>query len=188
MNQNDYIAHWGIRGMKWGIRRYQNADGTLTEAGKKRRASKEEKKTKVSKMSDSELQQSLSRLRMEAEYKRLLAERKPKRSGRIKKIMGDIGEQAVKSLATKGIEKIVKKVFSEPDPRTKLDVKDVTKLSDKKLAEYNKRYAAEKLARKNAEERISEIAERAERNRIDSAERARYEQWLEDRAIFNRTI
>lgn len=28
--------HWGIRGMRWGIRRYQNPDGTLTPAGKKR--------------------------------------------------------------------------------------------------------------------------------------------------------
>lgn len=31
-----YIAHHGILGMKWGIRRYQNKDGTLTEEGKKR--------------------------------------------------------------------------------------------------------------------------------------------------------
>lgn len=30
------IAHHGIKGQKWGIRRYQNADGTLTEAGKLR--------------------------------------------------------------------------------------------------------------------------------------------------------
>lgn len=30
------IAHHGIKGQKWGIRRYQNPDGTLTEAGKKR--------------------------------------------------------------------------------------------------------------------------------------------------------
>jgi hypothetical protein len=30
-----YLAHHGIPGMKWGIRRYQNEDGTLTEAGKK---------------------------------------------------------------------------------------------------------------------------------------------------------
>lgn len=31
-----YLAHHGIKGMKWGVRRYRNADGTLTAAGKKR--------------------------------------------------------------------------------------------------------------------------------------------------------
>ena len=30
------LIHHGILGMKWGIRRYQNEDGTLTEAGKRR--------------------------------------------------------------------------------------------------------------------------------------------------------
>lgn len=29
------LYHWGIKGMKWGVRRYQNKDGTLTAAGKK---------------------------------------------------------------------------------------------------------------------------------------------------------
>ena len=38
MNQkkNNSLSHYGILGMKWGVCRYQNADGTLTEAGKKR--------------------------------------------------------------------------------------------------------------------------------------------------------
>ena len=31
-----YLAHHGILGQKWGIRRYQNKDGSLTAAGKKR--------------------------------------------------------------------------------------------------------------------------------------------------------
>lgn len=38
---NDYIAHHGTKGMKWGVRKYQNADGSLNEAGKKRYAKKE---------------------------------------------------------------------------------------------------------------------------------------------------
>lgn len=33
---NDYLAHHGILGQKWGVRRYQNKDGSLTSAGKKR--------------------------------------------------------------------------------------------------------------------------------------------------------
>lgn len=42
----DFIAHYGILGMKWGIRRYQNADGSLTAAGKKRYSSGKEGETR----------------------------------------------------------------------------------------------------------------------------------------------
>ena len=36
MNDHIYLAHHGIKGMKWGVRRFQNEDGSLTSAGKAR--------------------------------------------------------------------------------------------------------------------------------------------------------
>ena len=43
------LYHWGIKGMKWGVRRYQNEDGTLTPAGRKRIEKKDQKWAKKKK-------------------------------------------------------------------------------------------------------------------------------------------
>lgn len=44
---NGELYHWGVKGMKWGVRRYQNKDGSLTKAGMKRYQKEEEAKAKA---------------------------------------------------------------------------------------------------------------------------------------------
>lgn len=77
------LNHHGVKGMKWGVRRFQKKDGSLTSAGKKRYASsspkkvskpssesKQEKKT-VKDLSDEELRKRITRLQLEKQYKDL---------------------------------------------------------------------------------------------------------------------
>ena len=49
-----YIQHFGILGMHWGVRRYQNADGSLTAAGKKRYAAEKKVTDKIKKTHNSQ--------------------------------------------------------------------------------------------------------------------------------------
>lgn len=73
------IQHSGIKGQRWGVRRFQNEDGTLTEAGKAR-YNQDGSRKNPEKMSDTELANANRRLSAESQYRQLTGTTQPGRS------------------------------------------------------------------------------------------------------------
>lgn len=113
---SSYIQHWGIKGQKWGVRRFRNPDGTLTDAGKARyRINPDGSITKKTSrnMTDSELKASINRLVAEKQFDGLIKDldkSKSKKSGQsaVKKILGFTGNKILAPILTATATSIAK--------------------------------------------------------------------------------
>ena len=159
------LRHHGVKGQKWGVRRYQNADGSLKSSGKKRYAKESDKadkpktpskavasvkkiassgakkietkkvesaakkeakkeavaarkaemqeleamrKRSVKDMTDTELKNSIERMRKEKEYAELMAVVNPKKSS----VVADVGGKIVKGAVEKSGEQLLTQVLN----------------------------------------------------------------------------
>lgn len=106
--ENNELRHHGIKGQRWGIRRFQNRDGSLTSAGKKRRADdsdtdenkqKQEPRNKTMKqMTNEELREKITRLEIEKEYINLMNQVHPPKSHAGKKFVLDVLKKSGENL------------------------------------------------------------------------------------------
>lgn len=154
---NDYLAHHGILGMKWGVRRYQNKDGTLTAEGRRRSqvygkdppvygknplstpAKKSSKKKKISDMTDEELIRDNRRHALEAQYKKNHPEKKSKLQSSKEAI--DSGRQLTNQM--KNLNQVVK------NTRKRKNTKDLSEMTDDDLRRL--------INRKNLEQQYRNI-------------------------------
>ena len=128
----DELYHHGIKGQRWGIRRYQNKDGSLTAAGRKRAAKLEKEYTSltgrkpggnngnsgksnsknksIKDMSDQELREQANRLTLENNYinaKNTSVRLNPKHVSLGGRIMSHIGNQVIVPGATEAGKNLV---------------------------------------------------------------------------------
>lgn len=92
------LQHHGIKGMKWGIRRYQNKDGSLTPEGRNRYS--DDTSSHVKNMTDQELRDRINRLQLEKQYKSLLEPSGQKTVNKGKAFVQNVLETSGKNIAT----------------------------------------------------------------------------------------
>lgn len=91
------LYHFGIKGMKWGVRRFQNKDGTRTTAGKNRRKEyssdyiDSRTKKSIRSMSNEELKKRINRYQLENQYRNLEPSVYNKGMTMAKKIIATVG-------------------------------------------------------------------------------------------------
>jgi hypothetical protein len=160
-NNSNNLYHHGIPGMKWGIRRYQNKDGSLTPAGRKRAdkmkdeytkltgkrlirkpASKAknleeiDKKKSAKDMTDSELREKTNRLNLENNYNMAVSNNKAYQEQHVsrgKKVIDTLLKDVITPAATDVGKQLVKSYMTKA-------VNDGLKLEDEyKIHTNNKK-------------------------------------------------
>lgn len=162
---DQHLAHHGIKGMRWGVRRTDaqlgnkssifSRFGSSNKTTPSKQVTAKPKEKKVSEMTDEELRIKLNRLNMEKQYKQYMAEMNPKKQSRFKKVAGDILESSIKTLAAKAMESAATNLLKASKPEEP-SVNELLKKKNRSTGEMQK-LNAYFAAKKTLEATLSEM-------------------------------
>ena len=96
MEMEEYLAHYGVKGMRWGRRK-----GTTPSDDHKKVAAI--RKKKVSEMSNTELREALNRMKMQNEYAQNSKQLREAGKSKASKALKGLAKVTVKSIAVAGV-------------------------------------------------------------------------------------
>ncbi len=128
------LTHHGIKDQKWGLRRFQNPDGSLTPAGRARYGVGEEQegsknsgsdsptksggksasgksRRSTADMTDEELRVRINRLNLEEQYSNLVERQKTRETSYAKGLLVKVGKDFVEQSSRQAVSKLVSKIF-----------------------------------------------------------------------------
>jgi hypothetical protein len=98
---DDFLAHFGIKGMRWGVRRKNPKEGASKDAGESIDIRTKAKTGKVKSLSNAELRTAIERMNLEQNFKRLSVNEKSAIGRFISSTLLDIGKREVSDFAGK---------------------------------------------------------------------------------------
>lgn len=167
--RDNELYHYGVKGMRWGVRRTAAQLGHLVKKGaskiknrisesnekrKIRKQNEANKRKPVSEMTDDELKQRLNRLDMEKRYSDYMKALNPKKESKVKKVVGEILSNGIKTVSNAGIQKISNALLGDKDEASDYSFSNLSKVGDKKLKNAIQRLNMEKQYDKLRQEKI----------------------------------